>query len=61
MYKVIVKIDDRTNYAVAYADTLGKAIDLLNDILLASEINLDKKGVSDITILKVWLNVFLWN
>lgn len=53
MYKVIVKVDDRTNYAVAYADTLGKAIDLLNDILLASEINLDKKGVSDITILKV--------
>lgn len=53
MYKVIVKVDDKTNYAVAYADTLCKALVLLNEILLASEINLDKKGVSDITILKV--------
>lgn len=53
MYKVIVKIDNRTDYAVAYADTLCKAIDLLNEILLASEINIERKGVSGITILKV--------
>lgn len=53
MYKLIIKVDDRINYAVAYADTLGKAIDLLNEILLASEINLEKKGVNDITIIKV--------
>lgn len=53
MYKVFVKIEDNINYAVAYADTLCKALVLLNEILLASEINLDKKGVKDITILKV--------
>lgn len=53
MYKVIVRIDDKSNYAVAYADTLYKALDLLNDILLANEISLDKKGVKDIAILKV--------
>lgn len=61
MYKVIVKVDDITNYAVAYADTLVKALDLLNEILLASEINLEMKGVNDITIIKVWLNDFLWS
>lgn len=53
MYKIYVKIDDKSNYAVAYADTLAKALDLLNEILLASEINLEKKGVNDITVLKV--------
>lgn len=53
MYKVIIRIDDKTNYCVAYADTLNKALNLVDEILLASELNLDKKGVSDITILKV--------
>lgn len=53
MYKVFIKTDDKTSYAVAYADTLGKALALLNEILVASEISLEKKGVSDITILKV--------
>lgn len=53
MYKVIVKIDDKVNYTVTYADNLLKGLNLLNDILYANELNLEKKGVAEVAIIKV--------
>lgn len=53
MYKVVVSVFDKKNYAVAYGDTLYKALELVNNILFAAELDLDKKGVTDIYILKV--------
>lgn len=53
MYKIVVSVFDKKNYSISYADTLNKALQLVNDILYAAEIDLDKKGVTDIYILKV--------